>query len=65
VVVDRLAALVAGALATTGAAGDTALLLDSDLRLEREECSLAFLLLPTLDGVDQILGGLGLRSLGR
>jgi chemotaxis protein CheC len=62
VVTDLLAALVASAIATTANAGDTALLLDSDLRIEGEECSLAFLLLPALAGVEQILGGLGLRA---
>ena len=40
--------------------GDVALLLDSDLVVEGEDCSISFLLVPDQGGVDQLLARLGL-----
>jgi chemotaxis protein CheC len=39
---------------------DTALILDSSLEVEDEECSLSFLLLPAEGGIRQLLERLGL-----
>src|SRR5919197_3305653 len=54
-VTDMLAAIVASVLASRAAGTDTALILDSQLRVEGEECSLSFLLLPEPGGVRAIL----------
>jgi chemotaxis protein CheC len=51
---------VESVLATRAAAGDVALLLDSDLVVEGEDCSVSFLLVPDQGGVDQLLVRLGL-----
>jgi chemotaxis protein CheC len=56
---DTLAAIVESVLATRAAAGDVALLLDSDLVVEGEDCSVSFLLVPDQGGVEQILARLG------
>ncbi len=57
---DMLAAIVESVLAERAAAGDVALLLDSDLVVEREDCSVSFLLVPDQGGVEQLLARLGL-----
>jgi chemotaxis protein CheC len=57
---DMLAAIVESVLATRAAAGDVALLLDSDLVVEGEDCSVSFLLVPDHGGVDLLLARLGL-----
>jgi len=57
---DMLGAIVESVLAERAGAGDTALLLDSDLVVEGEDCSVSFLLVPDQGGVEQMLAGLGL-----
>jgi chemotaxis protein CheC len=57
---DMLAAIVESVLATRAGAGDVALLLDSDLVVEGEDCSVSFLLVPDQGGVDLLLARLGL-----
>jgi chemotaxis protein CheC len=59
-VTDMLAAIVATALASAALTGDIALLLDSDLTVEGEDCSISFLLVPDQGGVDELLSRLGL-----
>ena len=59
-VTDMLAAIVATALASAALTGDIALLLDSDLTVEGEDCSITFLLVPDQGGVDELLSRLGL-----
>ena len=61
-VTDMLAAIVATVLASRSEATDTALILDSELRVEGESCSLSFLLLPTTDGVSEILSRMGVGA---
>ncbi len=63
-VTDMLGAIVATALAqyATDGDGDVALVLDSDLEVEGDDCSISFLLLPTAGGVQEMLGRLGLES---
>src|SRR3954447_5927319 len=59
---DMLGAIVASVLAGVAGADNIALVLDSDLDVEGEDCSLAFLMVPTRDGVEELLGRLGLGS---
>lgn len=59
-VTDMLAAIVASVLAASSHETDIALVLDSDLMVEQEACSLSFMLLPSLGGVSELLGRLGL-----
>jgi chemotaxis protein CheC len=59
VATDMLAAIVETVLAERAGAGDMALLLDSDLVVEGEDCSVSFLLVPDQGGVDQMLERLG------
>jgi chemotaxis protein CheC len=59
---DMLGAIVASVLAGVAGAEDVALVLDSDLEVEGEDCSQSFLMLPTRDGVEELLGRLGLGS---
>jgi chemotaxis protein CheC len=56
---DMLAAIVATVLAGR-ADGDLALVLDSDLTVEGEDCSISFLLVPSNGGVQELLTRLGL-----
>ena len=56
---DMLGAIVQTVLAERTGAGDVALLLDSDLVVEGEDCSVSFLLVPDQGGVDQMLERLG------
>ena len=55
-----LAAIVATVLAQSAADTDIALLLDSDIKIEGEESSFQFMLVPTVEGVATLLAGLGL-----
>jgi chemotaxis protein CheC len=59
-VYDMLGAIMGSILAVSAGAGDVALMLDSALIIEGESCSLSFLLIPTVDGVDGLLAQLGL-----
>jgi chemotaxis protein CheC len=57
---DMLGALVASVLAGAAMTGDVALMLDSNLVVEGEDCSISFLLVPDQGGVDVLLSRLGL-----
>jgi chemotaxis protein CheC len=57
---DMLGAIVETVLAQSAAAGDVALLLDSELVVEGEDCSVSFLLVPDHGGLEQLLARLGL-----
>jgi chemotaxis protein CheC len=57
---DMLGALVATVLAGHAHAGDIALMLDSNLLVEGEDCSVSFLLVPDQGGVELLLTRLGL-----
>jgi chemotaxis protein CheC len=57
---DMLGALVATVLATHAHAGDVALMLDSNLVVEGDDCSVSFLLVPDQGGVETLLSRLGL-----
>jgi chemotaxis protein CheC len=59
-VTDMLGAVVASVLANHAVGGDIALLLDSDLVVEGEDCSISFLLVPDQGGVDLLLSRLGM-----
>jgi chemotaxis protein CheC len=61
-VTDMLAAIVATVLASRSEGTDTALILDSELRVEGEQCSLSFLLLPEAGGVREILSRMGIEA---
>ncbi len=63
-VIDMLGAVVSTALTALPADGesDFALVLDTDLQVEGDDCGISFLLLPTTGGVRQMLGCLGLES---
>src|SRR4051794_5989788 len=56
---DMMGAIVQTVLAERAGAGDVALLLDSDLVVEGEDCSVSFLLVPDQGGVEQMLERLG------
>jgi chemotaxis protein CheC len=60
VVEDMLGSILQSVLLGRGGNGDTALILDSALDVEDEECSLSFLLLPADGGIRQLLERLGL-----
>ena len=57
---DMLGALVASVLAGAAMSGDVALMLDSNLVVEGEDCSISFLLVPDQGGVEVLLSRLGL-----
>jgi chemotaxis protein CheC len=59
---DLLAAIVASLLAETAGDTDTALLLDSELELAEQACSLSFMLLTTASAVRRLLAPLGLAE---
>ena len=59
-VVDMLGAIMGSILAMNAGAGAVALLLDSALIIKGQACSLSFLLIPSADGVDDLLAQLGL-----
>jgi len=58
-VTDMLGAIVESILAPSAASSDRALLLDSNLIIEGEGCSIAFLLVPEHGGAEQLLERLG------
>jgi len=60
VATDMLGAIVESILAAQSGAADMALLLDSELVVENEDCSVSFLLVPEQGGVEQLLARLGL-----
>jgi chemotaxis protein CheC len=57
---DMLAAIVETVLAERATGTDVALLLDSNLVVEGEDCSVAFLMVPDTGGVELLLARLGL-----
>ena len=57
---DMLAAIVESVLAARASRGDVALLLDSQMVVENEDCAVSFLLVPDQGGVEQLLARLGL-----
>jgi chemotaxis protein CheC len=57
---DMLAAIVETVLAGHAVGGDAALLLDSKLQVEGEDCSISFVLVPDQGGVDLLLERLGM-----
>ena len=57
---DMLGAIVESVLAGAAITGDVALLLDSNLVVEGEDCSISFFLVPDQGGVDELLSRLGL-----
>lgn len=57
---DMLAAIVQTVLAGHAAGGDVALLMDSALQVEGEDCSVLFVLVPDQGGVELLLARLGL-----
>ena len=59
---DMLGAIVASVLAGSAAGDDIALVLDSALDVEGEDCSMSFLLVPSRGGVEELLSRLGLGS---
>jgi chemotaxis protein CheC len=61
-VVDMLGAVVASVLAQTAGHGDVALVLDSELDVAGDTCSISFLLLPNADGAFALLAPLGLAE---
>jgi chemotaxis protein CheC len=60
VVEDMLGSIMESVLLGRGEDIDTALILDSALQVEEEQCSLSFLLLPADGGIRQLLERLGL-----
>jgi chemotaxis protein CheC len=61
-VTDMLAAIVSTVLASGAEETDVALMLDSNLIIEGTECSLSFMLVPSRDGVGELLSRLGLSG---
>jgi chemotaxis protein CheC len=57
---DMLGAIVQTVLASHAEGGDVALLLDSKLQVEGEDCSISFVLVPDQGGVDMLLERLGM-----
>ena len=58
---DLLAAIVATLLAQTAGEADMALVLDSELNLAEEPCTLSFLMIPTSGSISDLLAPLGPR----
>jgi chemotaxis protein CheC len=59
---DMLGAIVESVLAIGAQSNDVALLLDSDIRIEGEESSFTFMLVPSAAGVAELLARLGLGT---
>ena len=57
---DMLGAIVETVLAGAAMTGDVALMLDSNLTVEGDDCSISFFLVPDQGGVDELLSRLGL-----
>lgn len=62
-VTDLLGAIVASLLAQTAGKNDVALVLDSELGLADQPCSLSFMLLPASGRADTLLAPLGLAEI--
>jgi chemotaxis protein CheC len=60
VVEDMLGSILSSVLIGRGEDIDEALILDSNLMVEDEQCTLSFLLLPSHGGIKELLGRLGL-----
>jgi chemotaxis protein CheC len=60
VVEDMLGSILSSVLIGRGEDIEEALILDSNLQVEEEQCSLSFLLLPNHGGIKELLGRLGL-----
>jgi chemotaxis protein CheC len=61
-VTDMLAAIVSTVLASRAAETDTAMILDSELQVEGEACSLGFMLLPAAGEVREMLKRMGVDA---
>ena len=59
---DMLGAIVASALAEHADGTDVALVLDSEMSVEGDDCAISFLLIPRAGGVRELLGRLGIDS---
>jgi chemotaxis protein CheC len=59
-VADMVGAIMASVLAVRADETNYALLMDSRLIVEDQSCELTFLLLPSLQGIDELLGRLGM-----
>jgi len=59
---DMLASIMSSVLLMPGADTEQALLLDTDLTVEGEECSPSFLFIPSKGGVEELLTRLGLEA---
>ena len=59
---DMLGAIVSTALAEHAGGTDVALMLDSALEVEGEDCSISFLLIPRAGGVAELLSRLGVEA---
>jgi chemotaxis protein CheC len=57
---DMLGAVVATVIAAHSDGRDLAIMLDSELRIEHDAIALSFMLLPTPEGVDELLERIGL-----
>jgi chemotaxis protein CheC len=57
---DMLGAVVATVIAAHSDGRDLAIMLDSELRIEHDAITLSFMLLPTPEGVDELLERIGL-----
>jgi chemotaxis protein CheC len=57
---DMLGAIVSTVLLERDEVGDTALLLDSAMFVEGEQCEMSFLLVPSADGVADLLSRIGM-----
>lgn len=57
---DMLGAIVSSVLLERDDVGDVALLLDSALFVEGEQCELSFLLVPSAEAVTEVLGRIGM-----
>ena len=61
-IVDMLGAVVSSVLMHVSGAFDVALVMDSDLQVEGEACSLSFVLVPSDEGVAELLSRLGMGA---
>lgn len=61
---DMRAALVSSALASSPTAIEAAILIDTRLRVEGEECSITFVLLAGTEDIERLLRGVGLGTEG-
>lgn len=59
---DMLGAIVASALAEHADGTDVALVLDSEMSVEGDDCAISFLLIPRAGGVRELLARLGIDS---